>query len=79
MTAFLAAYDLLASDRNDGVDASLALPASRTVSRLECLRLNPLIDPWCHGGAVGATTSCTAPNGGGQPAHHRGSQRRRGR
>jgi glycerol-3-phosphate dehydrogenase len=53
MTAFLAAYDLLASDRNDGVDASLALPASRTVSRLEFLRLNPLIDPsGVTGGAV---------------------------
>jgi glycerol-3-phosphate dehydrogenase len=45
MAAFLAAYDLLASDRNTGVDASLALPPSRTVSRDECLRLNPFIDP----------------------------------
>lgn len=53
MAAFLAAYDLLASDRNDGIDARLALPRSRTVSRDECLRLNPLIDPsGVSGGAV---------------------------
>jgi glycerol-3-phosphate dehydrogenase len=52
MRTFLATYDLLASDRNDGVDASRSLPPSRTVSREECLRLNPLIDP--HGVTGGA-------------------------
>jgi glycerol-3-phosphate dehydrogenase len=53
MSTFLAAYDLLASDRNDGVDPRLALPPSRTVSRDECLRLNPLIDPaGVTGGAI---------------------------
>ena len=53
MSAFLAAYDRLASDRNDGVDPRLALPKSRTVSRDECLWLNPLIDPaGVTGGAI---------------------------
>lgn len=53
MSTFLAAYDLLAADRNDGVEPRLALPPSRTVSRDECLRLNPLIDPaGITGGAV---------------------------
>lgn len=53
MSTFLTAYDLLASDRNDGVDPRLALPRSRTVSRDECLRLNPLIDPaGITGGAI---------------------------
>ena len=45
LAAFLAAYDALASDRNDGVPADLALPPSRTVGRDECLRLNPVVDP----------------------------------
>ena len=44
MRAFLAGYDLLARDRNEGVDPSQRLPASRVVSRTECLDLNPLID-----------------------------------
>lgn len=53
MGAFLRAYDVLASDRNNGVDPSRALPASRIVSREECLRLNPLIEPdGVTGGAV---------------------------
>lgn len=38
-------YDLLALDRNDGIPTSGRLPASRFLSREECLRLNPLIDP----------------------------------
>lgn len=45
MRAFLTAYDLLARDRNEGVDTARRLPASRTISRAECLDLNPLIDP----------------------------------
>lgn len=45
MRAFLAAYDRLSADRNDGVPPSLALPPGRIVSRDECLRLNPAIDP----------------------------------
>jgi glycerol-3-phosphate dehydrogenase len=45
MRAFLTAYDLLARDRNEGVDPERRLPASRVISRAECLELNPLIDP----------------------------------
>ena len=44
MRAFLAGYDLLARDRNEGVDRLQRLPASRVISRTECLDLNPLID-----------------------------------
>ena len=44
MRAFLAGYDLVARDRNEGVDPSQRLPASRVMSRAECLDLNPLID-----------------------------------
>ena len=44
MRVFLAGYDLLARDRNEGVDPARRLPASRVVSRAECLDLNPLID-----------------------------------
>ena len=44
MRAFLAGYDLLARDRNEGVDPSQRLPASRVMSRAECVDLNPLID-----------------------------------
>jgi glycerol-3-phosphate dehydrogenase len=53
MAAFLTAYDVAASDRNDGVDPRLTLPPSRTIARDECLRLNPLVDPaGVTGGAV---------------------------
>ena len=53
LAAFLAAYDALAADRNDGVPPGLALPRSRTVGRDECLRLNPFVDPdGVTGGAV---------------------------
>ena len=53
MSGFLRAYDTLAADRNDGVDARLVLPSSRTISRDECLRLNPFVDPsGITGGAV---------------------------
>jgi glycerol-3-phosphate dehydrogenase len=53
MRLFLAAYDALSADRNDGVDPSLHLPRSRVVSRDECLELNPLISPdGVSGGAV---------------------------
>ena len=53
MSAFLRAYDSLAADRNDGLDSRLALPRSRTISRDECLRLNPFVDPaGVTGGAV---------------------------
>lgn len=50
---FLTVYDLLTADRNAGVDPRLAIPRSRTVSRDECLELNPFIDPaGVTGGAV---------------------------
>ena len=53
MSAFLFSYDLLAFDRNKGVHRRLALPRSRTISRDECLRLSPAIDPTgVTGGAV---------------------------
>ena len=53
MRAFLAGYDLLARDRNEGVDRLQRLPASRVVSRSECLDLNPLVDArGVTGGAV---------------------------
>ena len=53
MRLFLALYDRLSSDRNAGVAPALALPPSRTVSRSECLRRNPFIDPrGVTGGAV---------------------------
>ena len=41
MRAFLAGYDLLARDRNEGVDPALRLPSSRVISRAECLRSQP--------------------------------------
>jgi glycerol-3-phosphate dehydrogenase len=53
MAAFLTAYDAIAADRNDDVDPRLTLARSRTISRDECLRLNPLVDPaGVSGGAV---------------------------
>jgi glycerol-3-phosphate dehydrogenase len=53
MAAFLAAYDLLAADRNENLEPRLALPRSRTISRDECLLLNPVVDPaGVTGGAV---------------------------
>jgi glycerol-3-phosphate dehydrogenase len=62
MAMFLAVYDRLAADRNRGVDATLALPPSRTVDRAECLRLNPAIDPTgVTGGAIWHDYQLTAP------------------
>jgi glycerol-3-phosphate dehydrogenase len=54
MRVALAINDTVASDRHQGlVDPALRLPASRTIARDECLRLNPLIDPdRVSGGAV---------------------------
>ena len=45
MRVYFAVNDLLARDRNDLADASKHLPSSRSLSRDECLALNPLIDP----------------------------------
>lgn len=45
MRAAFRLYDLLARDRNDRLDPSKQLPASRLVSRAECLALNPMIAP----------------------------------
>ena len=42
---YFAINDLLAHDRNAELDRALRLPPSRTLSREECLELNPLIDP----------------------------------
>ena len=54
MRVALAINDTVASDRHDGLeDPSLRLPASLTIPRDECLRLNPVIDPdGVTGGAV---------------------------
>jgi glycerol-3-phosphate dehydrogenase len=53
MAVFFRAYDLVASDRNDGIDPSVRLPPSFTVGRREALDLNPLVDPsTVRGGAV---------------------------
>ncbi|MGE3277250.1 MAG: FAD-dependent oxidoreductase [Vicinamibacterales bacterium] len=50
----LALNDLIAADRNRGIeDPALRLPRGRVVSRDECLRLNPVIDP--QGVTGGAT------------------------
>jgi glycerol-3-phosphate dehydrogenase len=46
MRVALTINDLVASDRNDGIDDPfLQLPPSDVLSRDECLRLNPVIDP----------------------------------
>ena len=42
---YFAINDLLAHDRNLAIPGGRRLPASRTLSRDECLELNPLIDP----------------------------------
>jgi glycerol-3-phosphate dehydrogenase len=53
MAMFFRAYDLVASDRNDGIDPAVRLPRSFTVNRREALDLNPLVDPsTVRGGAV---------------------------
>jgi glycerol-3-phosphate dehydrogenase len=46
MRAALAINDFVSRDRHHGLpDPSLHLPSGRIVSREECLRLNPIIDP----------------------------------
>jgi glycerol-3-phosphate dehydrogenase len=46
MRIALAINDRVARDRHDGLaDPALPLPAGAVISRAECLRLNPLIDP----------------------------------
>lgn len=54
LRAALALNDAIAHDRNRGlVDPATLVPGGRVVSRDECLRLNPLIDPSAvTGGAV---------------------------
>ena len=45
MRLYFAVNDLIARDRNDVRDPALHLPASRLLSRAECLTLSPSIDP----------------------------------
>ncbi len=45
MRAYFALYDLIARDRNAVADPSKHLPPSRLISREECLRLHPALDP----------------------------------
>ena len=54
MRVALTMNDLVASDRHDGIDdPGLQLPPGDVLSRDECLRLNPVIDPdGVTGGAV---------------------------
>lgn len=43
--AYFALNDLVAFDRNASVDRERQLPASRLISREECLRIHPFVDP----------------------------------
>src|SRR5687768_15378828 len=54
MRIALAINDAMSQDRHEGInDESLHLPAGEIVSRDECLRLNPVIDPnGVTGGAI---------------------------
>ena len=54
MRVALAISDAVARDRNEGLaDPAMRLPASRTISRDECLRLNPVVAPdGVTGGAI---------------------------
>ena len=52
MRLYFAIYDLLAHDRNAPSDAAKQLPASRLLSRDECLALNPAIDPAAVTGGI---------------------------
>ena len=45
LATYFRMYDVLAADRNRGLPADKHLPASRTLSREECLRLAPWIAP----------------------------------
>lgn len=45
MRGYFAAYDLLSRERNRGLDPTRQLPASRLLSREECLALSPSLDP----------------------------------
>jgi glycerol-3-phosphate dehydrogenase len=45
LRAYFAMYDLLTSDRNEGVDPARHLRASELISREECLRRHPALDP----------------------------------
>lgn len=45
LRTYFAAHDLLAWDRNRGLEPSRHLPPSRLLSREETLRLNPLVEP----------------------------------
>ena len=45
LRAYFAMYDLLTSDRNEGVDPARHLSPTRLISRDECLRRHPAIDP----------------------------------
>ena len=52
MSVYFALNDFLARDRNDLPDPSKHLPASRVISRDECLELHPWLDPLDVTGAV---------------------------
>ncbi len=45
LRAYFAICDLLTSDRNEGVDPARHLPSTALISRDECLRRHPALDP----------------------------------
>ena len=45
LRAYFALYDLLTSDRNEGLDPARRLPTTALISRDECLRRHPAIEP----------------------------------
>jgi glycerol-3-phosphate dehydrogenase len=45
LRAYFAMYDLLTSDRNEGLDPARHLPAASLISRDECLRRHPALEP----------------------------------
>lgn len=52
LRAYFALYDLLTSDRNEGVDPARHLPPTGLISRDECLRRHPAVDPADVTGAI---------------------------
>jgi glycerol-3-phosphate dehydrogenase len=45
LRAYFGVYDLLTSDRNEGLDPARHLPSTALISRDECLRRHPALDP----------------------------------
>jgi glycerol-3-phosphate dehydrogenase len=52
LRAYFALYDLFTSDRNEGVDPARRLRTTELISREECLRRHPVLDPAGVTGAI---------------------------